>query len=237
MKNAKKIVALTIAVLMIAVLLTGCGGGGSSSQAETGYEGTYVSVKVEAFGFDMTGSDAEGFTLTLDKGGKGVMDIEGDSSNIKWKLDGNAITIEAGGDKMTGTVEGDTVYIEDLGGMGMNILFAKEGSEAANPANYVSEDDATYVGVWQSAAVYDVEGNDASAEIAPDAYYMELYADKSAVVYFNGNDMGQQAWSTFGDLGMIDDLNVMWEANEDGSITVSYYEDDYYFDFVCVKYE
>ncbi len=117
----------------------------------------------------------------------------------------------------------------------MGILFAKEGTDAANPANYMSEEELAYVGVWQSFAVYDALGDDASAEVAPDALYMELNADKTAVVYVGDTNLGDQTWSMFGDSGMIDDLSIMWEQNDDGTITVSYSGDDFYYEFVCSK--
>ncbi|MBQ3379425.1 MAG: hypothetical protein IJG50_06125 [Clostridia bacterium] len=235
MKGTRRVIAIMVAVLMLAVMLAGCSGGSSGSAQETGYEGNYISVKVSAFGIDLTGDDAAGFSLQLDAGGKGTMDIEGDANSIKWSLDGDTITITAGSDKMTGTIDGDTIYIDDVGGTGMGIMFAKEGSDAANPANYMSDEEAAYVGVWQSYAVYDALGDDASAEVAPDTLYMELNADKTAVIYVGDTDLGEQTWSTLGDFGMIDDLNITWEPNDDGTITVSYSGDDFYYDFVCSK--
>ncbi len=234
MKKSAKVIAVIIAVLMIAVMFAGCSGSSGNTE-ETGYEGTYNSVQVDAFGYTLSGEDAAGFTLQLDAGGKGTMDIEGDVNNIKWSIDGDTITIKAGSDEMTGILDGDTISIEDVGGSGMGILFAKEGSAAADPANYMSETEAAYVGAWQSNAVYDALGDDASAEVDPQAFYMELNADKTATIIVSGSDLGAQTWSTLGDTGMIDDLNIMWELNEDGTITVSYSDDDFYYDFVCSK--
>ena len=62
MKKSAKVIAVIIAVLMIAVMFAGCSGSSGSTE-ETGYEGTYNSVQVDAFGYTLSGEDAASASL------------------------------------------------------------------------------------------------------------------------------------------------------------------------------
>lgn len=59
-------------------------------------------------------------TITFKKGGKGTLKLEL-SGPIKWKLKGEDLTVNADGDIIEGTFDGETVELSELGG-----TFSKE---------------------------------------------------------------------------------------------------------------
>lgn len=228
----KKLLALFVASLLVLAVLAGCGGGGEV----TGHEGKYLSVAGEMMGVSLTGEDMEGWEIELKAGGKGKMMVDGTSAGIKWSLDGSNITIKVQGEEMTGTLENDVIVIDDVLGMGMKITFAKEGSEAASdPSLGLSEDEKKCVGEWKSDAVTDALDEDASGEIEPTALTMNLKADKSAEITYKGEDMGEQKWSFALGSGSFEDFDITFEMNDDGSMEVTYFEGDDYYNFHCVK--
>ena len=227
----KKILALTVAALLVVALLAGCGGG-----EVTGHEGKYLSVAGEMMGISMTGEDMEGWEIELKAGGKGKMMVDGTSAGIKWSLDGSDITIKVQGEEMKGTLENDVIVIDDVLGMGMKITFAKEGSEAASdPSLGLSEDEKKVVGEWKSDAVTDVSDEDASGEIDPGALTMNLKADKTAEITYKGEDMGELNWSFALGTGSIEDFDLTFEISDDGSMEATYFQGDDYYNFHLVK--
>ena len=125
---------------------------------------------------------------------------------------------------------------EDVLGMGMKITIAKEGSEAASdPSLGLSEDEKKCVGEWKSDAVTDALDEDASGEIEPTALTMNLKADKSAEITYKGEDMGEQKWSFALGSGSFEDFDITFKMNDDGSMEVTYFEGDDYYNFHCVK--
>ena len=58
--------------------------------------------------------EEERVTITIKKGGKGTFKSER-SVSIKWKLKGEDLTVNAGGDIFEGTFDGETVELSDLG--------------------------------------------------------------------------------------------------------------------------
>ena len=114
-----------IVMMIILTMLAGCGGSGEA----TGYEGKYVSVSGEMMGVELTGEDIAGWSIELNNGGKGKMDIDGESGNIKWTLEDKTITVTVDGEEMKGVFEDDKLVFEDILGSGMKLTFAKEGKE------------------------------------------------------------------------------------------------------------
>ena len=110
---------MTIAV----TVLTACGNSGEA----TGYEGKYISVSGEMMGMELTGEDIAGWSIELNNGGKGKMEIDGDTGNIKWSLEDETITVNVDGEEMTGLIDGDKLVFDDILGSGMKLTFAKEG--------------------------------------------------------------------------------------------------------------
>lgn len=231
MKRISKLLVL-VCFAMTMCMLSACGGG----NADEAYVGKWVSVAGEAMGLTLTGEDISGFALELKSGGKAVLTVEGDSDNVKWKNEGNVITISANGTDMTGTAENDTIVFDDMLDMGLKLTFAKEGTDAANPEKYLPEADKNMVGEWQSDDVTDVLGDPVDV-YAPDALKLEFSGDHTMSVTLDGETVSDLNWSLLGDdWGTVDDesINMNWDIGEDG-IDVNYTIDDKYYVFHCVK--
>lgn len=126
MKKFNAVLSVVVLLAVIAFAFTGCG------EKPTGYEGKYVSVAGEMMGIELTGDDISGWAIELDNGGKGKMEIEGETGNIKWSVEGETITVNVEGEEMKGTIDGDKLVFDDILGSGMKLTFAKEGTEAAS---------------------------------------------------------------------------------------------------------
>ncbi|MBM6809203.1 hypothetical protein [Faecalicoccus pleomorphus] len=220
-----------IGLMCTALFLSGCG---SSSNADSEYEGKYVSVSGESMGITLTGDDISGFSLELKSGGKGTMTIYEDSESITWENDDKNLKITLSGTDIEGTIGEDTITFENMLDMGMDLTFAKEGTEAAKPENNLPEQDKNMIGVWQSTSVTDVLG-DPIEGMSGDELKMEFAADHTVNITFKGEDLGSHKWSLLGDWGSLDDdLSISWDIYEDG-IEVDYSTDQDYYIFYCTK--
>lgn len=228
----------TICIILAAVLIfsfAACGGGGSSVRADSDLFGKYIAVSGEMWGITLSGDELGGFSFDLQSGGKGTMEIDGDKSNINWENDDTSITVTVEKEKLVGTRGQDTIKFENMLDMGMDLTFAKEGTDAANPDNYLPENDKFMLGSWQSAEVTDIFGD--PVDMDPEAMVLEFTSDHRVNVVFNGDEVGTFDWSLLGDWGSLDnadDVNLSWDILED-SIEVSYTPDDEYYLFTCYK--
>ena len=121
---AKKFLALALAIVMV-FALAACGGGGGSSADDPAYLGTYESTEGEMMGIVLTGDDIAGFSITLDKNGKGSMDVEGSTGSITYTVEGDQITMDVEGEQIVGTLTEDAIVVDDLLGMGLKVTFTK----------------------------------------------------------------------------------------------------------------
>lgn len=231
MKKYLKFIGM-IGLLFALFVLSACGENGRSDAV---YEGKYISVAGEAFGMALTGEDINGFGLELKSGGKGTMTIYGDSGNIKWTNDDENITVNIDGTDIVGAIGQDTITFDNVLDMGLNLTFAKEGSEAAKVENNLPENDKKMLGIWQSHTVtdileYPVEG------FSGDELKMEFAADHTVKVTFKGEDLGTYDWTLLGDWGNIDSEqpSINWSIT-DNDIKFNYSTDDDYFIFTCTK--
>ncbi len=228
--------AILAAVVLLAVMvcsLTACGG--SKEPELTGLEGNYIAVAGTALGITMTGDDMAGFAIELQPGGKVSLVTNGETNSAKWKYDDQTITITADGKDIVAKRITDGMIFENMLDMGMDITFAKEGTDAANPENYLPEDDKYMLGVWQSESVTDILG-DPTDEVEPDALQLEFFGDHTVKVTFEGKEVGTCKWSLLGSFGSVDDENIKlgWTLEDDRSGVVFEYSEEYY-GFYCPK--
>ncbi len=226
----KKLSAILLSVIMV-LSLAACGGG----RADDAYIGNWISVAGTAMGVTLTGDDIAGFGLVLEKGGKGSMSVDGDSANIKWTNNDTTLTISVQGEDFVGNIGADTLVFENLMNLGMDLTFAKEGTSAANPENYLPEAEKNMIGTWVSYQVTDVLGDDASAEVAPDALKMTFKGDHTVDIEFNGETITGEVWSMLDTWGSLDDseYDFSWDI-ADGELEVTYNGDNYWI-FKCKK--
>ena len=120
----KRIISVLTALVM-AVSLCACGGSG---KAEDALAGTY---KLYAMDYDeshivLTDELFEGENyITLKSGGSAEMSLENETNNLKWKADGNNITVTAADGETTGTI---TDGVLALNVEGSNLYFLGEGA-------------------------------------------------------------------------------------------------------------
>ncbi len=127
----KKTVAVLLALVCVISL---CACGGSGGRSDDALAGQYKAVKAEAMGVELTGDDVSGFSITLEKGGKAVFEVEGTKGKGTWVNDDETVTLTVEGTDMTGTYGDGTIkfegFLEDLIGVSMDITFAKDGASA-----------------------------------------------------------------------------------------------------------
>lgn len=230
----KKLLRISMFAGLISAMcmLSACGG----ENVDKAYVGKWVSVAGETMGVTLTGDDISGFALDLQDGGKAVLTVDGDSNNVKWKNEGNVVTITANGTDMTATVENNTMVFENMLDMGLDLTFAKEGTDAVKPENYLPEAEKNMIGMWLSNNVTDILGDPVDA-YSPDALKLEFSGDHTMNITLDGETVSDKSWSMLGDdWGSVDDesIDMNWDVNDDG-IDVNYTIDDEYYVFHCVK--
>lgn len=119
-----------MAVVSLAMPLAGCA-------KATGYEGRWIAIggKMDSLdGYMLSAEDVEGLEIELNKGGEGNLILAAEPEQLQWTLDENTVTFHVLDSDMEGIFDGDTLTIQDMLGAGMDIIFAREGSEAADAA-------------------------------------------------------------------------------------------------------
>ena len=229
--KTKKILSAVLALLLV-FSLAACG---SKVRADEKLNGKYIAVVGEMMGMSLTGEDINDIGIELQSGGKGSFTIDGETDKISWENDDTTISIKIDSETVTGTLGTDSFMVKDLLGSGMDLTFAKEGTDAAKPENYLPENDKFMLGNWQSTGVTDILGD--PTDMDPYSLFMTFSADHTANVKFMGKDLGTFKWSLLDDWGSFDDEgapDISWDI-KDGGIEVSYLLDDEYYIFDCPK--
>lgn len=236
----KKIFAIITASIMAVSALASCGtktenAPDTATQKENGVEGKYIAVAETMSDMWSFHSDG-GFELKDD--GSAVWNNYGTEYNATWEeAEGNIKlntdigekTAEPYGDKGAYVVKSsDTSYT----------IFAKEGSEAADPTLYMPDNYKTMIGTWKSDAVEDIFGTDKSDEIPADALTIEINTDETAHVTYNGEDLGTNEWFMMKDWGGVNSedpkFTVSWTIKDD-DISFDFVKDDKFYTFHCAK--
>ena len=121
----KKRVAIVLSVIMLAMSLAACGGGGSSASVAGSYKATQMEADGEMINIAeyeaMLGMKLD-FSLELKEDGKASMSMMGESrGDGEWKQDGSTVTLTFEGEsaqaeykngKITLEMDGDKVIFE-----------------------------------------------------------------------------------------------------------------------------
>ena len=221
--------------LLLALSLSACGGG-TKGRADEALAGKYVIVTGTAMGMTISGEDMGGFTLELKSGGKASMNVGGTSADGKWINDDTTVTVTIDKTDMVGKLGEDTILFEgilkELVGASMDLKFAKEGTDAAKPENFLPEEEKAILGDWVGMSVADALGKDVSGEISPDSLQATLNADHTATISYKGEVIGTPKWSYFGGTVMFDgDIAggaSIYSSYSDGVFSITYSGDEYY---------
>ncbi len=114
----KRLAALTL-VLALMLALTACG-----HEADPNV-GLYEAQTVEfgGFQFDVEALYKGGLSLSLKENSQAVMILEGTNYSLKWKMEGETLSITAADMELTGTLSNGTMTL-DMGEIG-TVTFTK----------------------------------------------------------------------------------------------------------------
>ena len=220
MKNTKKMIAILLSLLLV-LSLTACGGGSASTDPNAGL---YTASTVEMLGVEIDAADAftSGFTIELKDKGRCALVVDGKKANGKWTLEGTTFTLDGGGIKCEGTLEGGVITLVDV--MGMNVTLLKDGvtlnKSATSPsAPAASASTSQLVGIWD--------------EVDIDNTYT-FNADGTGEEYYAG-DTWEMEWKLNGTTLTLDFFDAGVEEYEiefvDGTLFVRDPSDDTEFEY------
>lgn len=198
----KKIIAI---LLMISMLLTlcACGDKGANPDTDAGTTteaaadpalGVYNGVSSRMFGSvsDMSEVYPGTNSVELKKNGKCVVTLDDDAIDGKYTLDGEAIDIVLEGESSLGTLK-DGILVFDFMGLGMELIFAKEGVEV--PADFLSTANK------QSDDPYEVLGETSVVKYLRCELMKDSNDQDAAALYFdfanNGTEADSFGWSFY----------------------------------------
>ena len=120
----KRIIYIVIAVLLLSSLAA-CGGNSDDPNL-----GVWKAVTGEMFGISMEVEEffEKGFTIELKANGKCALNVDGTKANGTWTLSGSVFTVKGGSLDCKGRLEDGQIILEDVLGMGMTLVFEKEGA-------------------------------------------------------------------------------------------------------------
>lgn len=114
MKKKKMTKVVLMLVIVMSVLLAGCG---SSDDADDPNIGVYKAKSAEMSGFKVGVEEVfeDGFIIELKKKGKAHLEADGeDGGTIKWTLDGDKFHAEGGGAVLDGTLSDGVITKKDF---------------------------------------------------------------------------------------------------------------------------
>lgn len=231
----KKIISILI-VMMLSLSIIACGGSG---RADDALSGKYIAVTGTSFGTTLSGSEMEGFTLELKSKGKATITIDDETINGKWVNDDDTVTITVEKTDIVGELGEDTIIFKDFlkeeVGVSLDITFAKEGTDAAKPENFLPEEEKALLGDWVGASVTDVMGDDASSEVSPSAITSTLNPDHSSIISFDGTEIATPQWSYISETvlfeGDVADGASLYGEYKDDQFIITYTGNDFYYNF------
>lgn len=143
---------------------------------------------------------------------------------------------------MVGTIGEDNISFDDMLEMGVKVIFAKDGTDAMDPALYLTEEESAVVGEWVAESVEELLGDGPQTSMEGvdninDALRLNIKADRNVTVIYKGEEIGTFPWSVALGYCTIESdnpsLSVM--INDDGTLDVDYSDDEDYYTFHCVK--
>ncbi len=235
MKKQMKILSL---LAIYVLFLSACGGSKPSS-----YDGKWIAVSTEAMGIQMSAEESFSgeFSLEINGTGKLKVKLENQEHSAPWVEKDGKIVINIDGEEMVGTPGENTLTFDNIMGQGLKVIFAKEGTDAMNPENYLPEASKAMIGSWKTESVKDALGQELSEvegfKDINEALLMDFKGDGTVDVTFLGESLGTLPWSIAFATGTIDldKYTILFEEPVDGKLKISVSNSDMYYDFICVK--
>ncbi len=139
------VVAAALIGVLIYLLVSHFGGGKISEEDAKIMDGTWEFVAATIDDKKVAAKDTgTPMSFVFEKNGKAIYTLNGESEKYKWEKDGKLITIYVEED---GKEKGHTAVLSDnyftlqwnVNGKAMELIFAKQGTDAADPKKYVPE--------------------------------------------------------------------------------------------------
>lgn len=139
------VVAVSLIGLLIYFLVSHFAGGRISEEDAKAMDGTWEFVAATIDDRKVAAKDTgTPMTFVFEKNGKAIYTLNGESEKYKWEKDGKLITIYVEED---GKEKGHTAILSDnyftltwnVNGKEMELIFAKQGTDATDPKKYVPE--------------------------------------------------------------------------------------------------
>ena len=126
-----------VLVILLVFSFAACGNRGASDDPNLG---KYLAVTVFDDGYSYDAADAGfgNFAIELKSGGKATLFMDGDTSNGTWKLNGTDFSFSAGLASFNGSLENGKLTIEDMFGLGLNLILYKDGIKPSGAESSVS---------------------------------------------------------------------------------------------------
>ena len=168
------LLALTMVLSM--VLLSACGEGSKGATNDPNI-GLWKATTGEMSGMSMEVSDlfGKGFTIELNTGGKCKINVDGSKSNGTWTLNEGAFTVKGGGLNCEGRLENGKMTLENVLGMGLTLIFEKEGGFSGPMSGEAGASEVTPGSAVQFYVLESMSGGD-MGDYSAEAYYDLLEA-------------------------------------------------------------
>ena len=233
----KKLNLLFGLVLIISmIILTGCGGSGKTEEKNP-YEGKWVAVSAQMMGMSVSIDETFGgaFEFEVKNNGKVSFSVGDTTGNGKWSVEDNQFILSIEGEEMVGIIGKYIISFDNMLEMGVKVIFAKDGTDAMDPALYLTEEENAVIGEWAAESVEELLGDGPQTSMeGVDNINDALHA--LCVNFFN-KEIGTFPWSVALGYCSIESENPSLTVmiNDDGTLKVDYSDDDDYYTFHCVK--
>lgn len=222
------------------VAQTEAGSAGQPSVSnQTTMDGTWVPVLAEMSGTQLTGDrlqQATGeFIIVLRADGTGEATVNGESGAVSWERTTDSIQLTVDGERIDGQLGDNCFTVSDLLQSGVKVIFAKQGTAAADPVRYMDELSQALIGDWVSETVQASDGT--QQDSGQDALRLTVHSDHTAELTYMGEDKGSFDWLAANGTAVLDtdDPNVRMKILEDGRLEVTYTAGEDAYTIRCIR--
>ena len=164
------------------------------------------------------------------------------TGNGKWSVEDDQFILSIEGEEMEGIIGKDIISFDNMLEMGVKVIFAKDGTDAMDPALYLTEEENAVIGEWAAESVEELLGDGPQTSMEGvnninDALRLDFKSDRNVTVIYKGEEIGTFPWSVALGYCSIESENPSLTVmiNDDGTLKVDYSDDDDYYTFHCVK--
>ena len=199
------------AFIVSMITLAGCG---KTAGEASPYEGKWIAVSAQMIGMSVSVDETFGgaFEFEVKNGGKVSFSVGEVTGNGKWSAKDDKFSLTIEGEEMVGTIGENNISFDDMLGMGVKVIFAKEGTDAMDPARYLTKEEKVVIGEWAAESVEELLGDGPQTsmegvENISDALRLNFKDDRNVAVVYKGEEIGTFPWSVAMGYCMIESEN------------------------------